>query len=137
MYIKNLYMYYKIKVSKLDNKNKPILTTYFTDALNFAEAAQKVINIEGIDCEVEDISLMKNYKPAVNEVYSNFNKLYLVKIAEDVPQDNGTTKTLKYVLPAFANNSDDLQKIMRDYISQGLENMRLTTISETRWIYIK
>ena len=30
----------------------------------------------------------------------------------------------------------ELQEIMKDYISQGLESMRLTTISETKWIYI-
>ena len=28
------------------------------------------------------------------------------------------------------------KKLVNDYIAQGLENMRLTTISETKWIYI-
>ena len=32
-------------------------------------------------------------------------------------------------------DKDGIQ-IMKDYISQGLENMRLTTISETKWIFI-
>jgi len=130
-------MYYRIKVSKLNENHKPELVTYFTDADNFAEAAQKVIRKCGINCEVESVVLMKNYKPAVNEIYSPINKLYLVKIAEDQQQDNGTVKTIKYVLPAFATNSDDLQQIIKEYLSQGLENMRLTTISETKWIYVE
>jgi hypothetical protein len=51
-------------------------------------------------------------------------------------QEDGTYKTIKYVLPAFADDSNQLQNIMKDYISQGFENMRLTTISETKWIYV-
>ena len=53
-----------------------------------------------------------------------------------IKQEDGTYKTIKYVLPAFADDSNQLQNIMKDYISQGFENMRLTTISETKWIYI-
>ena len=50
--------------------------------------------------------------------------------------EDGTYKTSKYVLPVFAEDSIKLQAIMKEFISQGLENMRLTTISETKWIYI-
>lgn len=133
-------MYYKIKVSKLlgiSSKGEDYsVETYLTDAQNFAEAGYKVINKIGTNAEVEDISLMKNLKPLINERYSINNKLYIVKIAEDIFENN-KIKTIKYVLPVFANNSDELQKIMNDYISQGLENMRLTTISETQWIYLE
>ena len=129
-------MYYKIKISK-QNNGKNIIETYFTDALHFADAAKKVIDIVGKDAEVEDICLMKSYKPSINEPYNENNKLYLVKIAEDILQNTGNYKTIKYVLPVFANDSNELQKIVNDYIKQGLENMRLTTISETKWIYVK
>ena len=133
-------MYYKIKVSKLlgisSRGEDYSVETYLTDAENFAEAGYKVINKIGTNAEVEDISLMKNLKPLINEKYSINNKLYIVKIAEDIFENN-KIKTIKYVLPVLANNSDELQKIMNDYISQGLENMRLTTISETQWIYLE
>ena len=79
---------------------------------------------------------MKNIKPAINEKTSEFNKLYVIKIAEDIKQEDDTYKTIKYELPVFANNSNELHDIVNDYIKQGLENMRLTTISETKWIYI-
>ena len=39
-------------------------------------------------------------------------------------------------LPCFADNAIELTDIVNDYIKQGLENMRLTTISETKWIYV-
>ena len=123
-------MYFKIKVSNktLDKngKEKNVLETYLTEAVNFADAGYKVIQIVGTEAEVEDVCMMKSFKPAV-----------IVKVAEDQLQEDGSYKTIKYVLPAFANDSNQLNSIMKDYISQGLENMRLTTISETKWIYIE
>lgn len=134
-------MYFKIKVSNkaLDKngKEKNVLETYLTEAVNFADAGYKIIQIVGTEAEVEDVCMMKSFKPAVNDKFDENNKLFIVKVAEDQLQEDGSYKTIKYVLPAFANDSNQLNSIMKDYISQGLENMRLTTISETKWIYIE
>lgn len=126
-------MYYKIKVSNIPNIKG--IVTYLVDEDNFANAAQKVIQEVGVTADVEEIKWMKNFKPAINTKYSDNNKLYMVKIAEDMNIDD-KTKTVKYELPVFANDSNELHKIVNDYITQGLENMRLTTISETKWLYI-
>ena len=126
-------MYYKIKVSNIPDMKG--IVTYLVDEDNFANAAQKVIQEVGVTADVEEIKWMKNFKPAINTKYSDNNKLYMVKIAEDMNIDD-KTKTVKYELPVFANDSNELNKIVNDYISQGLQNMRLTTISETKWIYI-
>lgn len=126
-------MYYKIKVSNIPNMKG--IVTYLVDEDNFANAAQKVIQEVGVTADVEEIKWMKNFKPAINTKYSDNNKLYMVKIAEDMNIDD-KTKTVKYELPVFANDSNELHKIVNDYITQGLENMRLTTISETKWLYI-
>lgn len=124
-------MFFRIKVR--NDKNK--IDTYLTEAEHFAEAGYKIIQLVGNDNEIEEVKLMKNFKPFINDKYSNENKLYMVKIAEDISLDNGELKTIKYELPAFANDSNDLHKIVNDYISQGLNDMRLTTISETKWIW--
>ena len=126
-------MYYKIKVSNIPDMKG--IVTYLVDEDNFANAAQKVIQEVGVTADVEEIKWMKNFKPAINTEYSDNNKLYMVKIAEDMNIDD-KTKTVKYELPVFANDSNELHKIINDYITQGLENMRLTTISETKWLYI-
>ena len=126
-------MYYKIKVSNIPDMKG--IVTYLVDEDNFANAAQKVIQEVGVTVDVEEIKWMKNFKPAINTKYSDNNKLYMVKIAEDMNIDD-KTKTVKYELPVFANDSNELHKIVNDYITQGLENMRLTTISETKWLYI-
>ena len=126
-------MYYKIKVSNIPDMKG--IVTYLVDEDNFANAAQKVIQEVGVTADVEEIKWMKNFKPAINTKYSDNNKLYMVKIAEDMNIDD-KTKTVKYELPVFANDSNELHKIVNDYITRGLENMRLTTISETKWLYI-
>lgn len=126
-------MYYKIKVSNIPDMKG--IVTYLVDEDNFANAVQKVIQEVGVTADVEEIKWMKNFKPAINTKYSDNNKLYMVKIAEDMNIDD-KTKTVKYELPVFANDSNELHKIVNDYITQGLENMRLTTISETKWLYI-
>ena len=126
-------MYYRIKISNMPDVKGII--TYLTEEENFAQAAYKVIQEIGTNADIEEIKWMKNFKPAINKKYDDTNKLYMVKIAEDMAID-GKTKTVKYELPVFANDSNELHKIVNDYIAQGLENMRLTTISETKWIYI-
>jgi len=131
-------MYFKIKLNRnvyLHGRDKRIIETYFTEAQHFAEAGMKVIKGLGTDIEVEDVCLMKNFKPAANECCED-SKIFAVKIAEDIFQDDGTFKTIKYALPVFAKTSDEVHEIMKNYISQGLENMRITTISETKWIWI-
>ena len=95
----------------------------------------KVINKLGKDIEIEDVCLMKTFKPSANEWYED-SKIFAVKVAEDVFQEDGTIKTVKYALPVFAKSSGEVHEIMKAYIAQGLENMRTTTISETKWIWI-
>ena len=126
-------MYFRIKVSNLPDVSG--ITTFLLDEDNFANAAYKVIEQIGTTADIEEIKWMKNFKPAINEKYDPNNKLYIIKIAEDMNIE-GKIKTVKYELPVFANDSNELNKIVNDYISQGLQNMRLTTISETKWIYI-
>ena len=133
-------MYFKIKASVTNilgnDKEKTVIETYLTEGINFIDAGYKIMQLLGGPDTIEDICMMKNFKPSVNDKFADTNKLFIVKIAEDILQEDGTYKTVKYVLPAFADDSNQLQNIMKDYISQGFENMRLTTISETKWIYV-
>lgn len=126
-------MYYKFKVSNMPGVKG--IVTFLTEEENFASAAYKVIQAIGNNADIEEIKWMKNFKPAINEKYDKNNKLYIVKIAEDINIED-SIKTIKYELPVFANNSNELHNIVNNYIAQGLDNMRLTTISETKWIYV-
>ena len=130
-------MWYKIKASTdiqtPSGKEKHIIRYFLSDCANFAEAGYAVMKHYNGQCEIEDVMLMKTLKPAGNIKYAETNKVFIVKLAEDFVQDDGTVKTIKYPVPFYANNNTELQKILALYLQQGLDNMRITTVSETQW----
>ena len=134
-------MWYKVKVNRTivtsKGKEKSLIEYYLNDNTNFAEAGYEVLKYlqEQLhtDGEIEDECLMKNLKPSGNTEYQPDCRVYIVKFAQDVTQDDGTVKTLKYPVPFYAKSNNALQQILDLYIKQGLEDMRVTTISETKW----
>ena len=130
-------MWYRVKVSRnivtTKGKEKPVTEYYLSDKENFAEAGYAVLQYLNGDGEIEDVCLMKNLKPSGNTEYQPTCKVFIVKFAEEVEQEDGTIKTLKYPVPFYANNNTELQKILELYLKQGLDNMRITTVSETQW----
>lgn len=129
-------MWFKVNISReilVKDKPKTVLETYLCDTDNFAEAGYKVMQYWRGECEVEDVMLMKTLKPLGNEKYAESNKVYIVKIAEDFVQDDGSIRTMKYSVPFYADSQSELQEYVRFYMSQGLQDMRITTISETKW----
>lgn len=132
-------MWFKVKVGRdtiIKNKVKHVIETYLSDVENFAEAGYKVLQYLNGEGEVEDVSLMKTLKPAGNVEYAPTNKVFIVKFAEDIEQEDGSIKTMKYPVPFYANNNEELQVILKLYIEQGLQNMRITTVSETTWTIV-
>lgn len=132
-------MYYRVKCTSEEvqesGKTLKFLDYYLIDTDNFITAGTKVMELYN-NCEIEDVCLMKTYKPSVNE-YKDGNKIFIVKIAQDFEDENGKTKVIKYPMPVFANNNDEVQIIMKNFIAQGFDDMRLVTVSETQWKYIK
>ena len=130
-------MWYKVKTTRNiktpKGKDKNITEYFLTDQENFAEAGYKVMQFLNGDCEIEDVCLMKSFKPAGNIAYQPTCKVFIVKFAEEFQMDDGTMKTVKYPVPFYANNNAELQVILDLYMKQGLDNMRITTISETQW----
>lgn len=133
-------MWYRVKVSRKiqtpKGKDKNIVEYYLSDQTNFAEAGYKVMEYTGGEGEIEDVCLMKNLKPAGNEKYADTCKVFIVKFAEEIEADDGTIKIVKYPVPFYANNNSELQYILDLYIKQGLDNMRITTVSETQWTIV-
>ena len=91
-----------------------------TDASNFGYAGINVINKIGKNIEIDDVLLMKTYKPSINK-YTDGDKIYVVKIAEDMIDDNGNQKTIKYPMPVFAKNDTELYIKVKEYLKQYLK----------------
>lgn len=128
-------MWYKVKatVESQDGMHKNETYYFLCDRDNFAEAGYEVMKHLNGECEIEDVCLMKTMKPLANPQYSERNKVFIVKIAQDFITDDGKTKTMKYPIPFYASDNSQLQKIIDEYLKQGLEGMRPTSISETKW----
>ena len=130
-------MWYRVKVNRnivtSKGKEKSIVEYYLSDQSTFAEAGYAVLQHLDGDGEIEDVCLMKTLKPAGNTEYQPTCKVFIVKFAEEVEQEDGSIKTIKYPVPFYANNNTELQKILDLYLKQGLDNMRITTVSETQW----
>jgi len=132
-------MWFKTKIGHdivVKNKMKHVIDVFLSDTDNFADAGYRAMKEVAGEGEVEDVCLMKTLKPAGNIKYAETNKVFIVKFAEDIEMEDGTTKTMKYPVPFYANNNDELQTILKLYIEQGLQNMRVTTVSETQWTII-
>lgn len=129
-------MWFKVTITRnieIGGKVKTSQEIYLSDTDNFAEAGYNVMQYFNGECEVESVQLLKTLKPLANDKTSENNKLYIVKIAEDFKHDDGTITTLKYPVPFYANNNEELQRNIADYMEQGFDSMRVTTISETKW----
>lgn len=136
-------MWYRIKTSRnyvtSKGKDKTIIEYWLSDCDNFAEAGYNVMkhmhDVLNTDAEVEDVFLMKTLKPiGNNENYDKSTaKIFIVKFAEDFESDDGVIKTTKYPVPFYAHDTQELYSIIDEYKKQGLDNMRVTTISETKW----
>lgn len=129
-------MWFKVTINReetVKDKTKTIQEVYLSDVDNFAEAGYNVMQYWNGECEVESVQLLKTLKPLANEKYADTNKLFIVKIAEDFVQDDGSVKTMKYPVPFYADDSTSLQPIVKSFMDQGLQDMRITTISETKW----
>lgn len=132
-------MWYKVKYTiDEDHNGKPKHKTYYylVDKTNFAEAGFEVMKYNNNEGEVEDVMLLKAYRPIGNNKYSDENKVFVVKIVEDFTMADGSSKELKYIVPFFANSNEELQNIVKDYMAQGLEDMRITNIMETKFIVL-
>lgn len=134
-------MWYKVKTTKQivapSGKEKTKTEYWLTDKDNFAEAGYAVAKqLDGI-YDIEDVCAMKNLKPLGNTKYNENNKVFIVKIAVDMTNEDGLTKTQKYPIPFYANNNAELQKIIELYMKQGLEDMRISSVTETQFIIVE
>ena len=76
-----------------------------------------------IENEEEKQKLEEETKNFCDE--NEFIKSYLTSAKDNI----NVNESLEFFL-------DHIIQRLNDYLKQGLENMRLTTISETKWIYI-
>ena len=131
-------MFYEIaiKVNRMqeNGKEKEVVERYITDCELFAEAeakAMKVYSDYSIDGDVIAIKRSNVYE-IVNEPSINIEKLFKAKIVSIFVDDNGKEKEQPYYVLVWASDMDDANKKMNEYMKQGMQDLLLREIKETK-----
>lgn len=129
-------MFYEIKL-KVDKENdkgekKEVIEHFITDVELFAEAEVKGLEQYNGDCDVFSIVRSKVIE-IVNEKEDGkpFYKATIISLSLD---ENGNEKENKYYNLVCAADITEANKLMQDYMRQGLEDMRLDAIQKTKII---
>lgn len=132
-------MYYEIivkrSVSKEDGSFKDVTERHMVNNVDlFAEAEAKAIE-EYSGCIECDVTYIKRspVREFVNQPIDEDEKIFIATVVDSYTDDNGNEKELKYYVGLFACDMRQAQAIMEDYMKQGLSEMRIQQIKETKF----
>lgn len=115
-------------------KEKQVIERYvIQNCETFSEAeerAAKTYAYDNTDGEVIAIKRSNLYE-IVNE-NANKEKYFRAKLGSVFVDDNGKEKMTYYHVLLSADNMDEAQKIMREYMNQGMNDFILIKIEETK-----
>lgn len=123
----------KLRVEQENSKGelKQVTEHYIVDGCEFfAEAEVKAMEEYNNDCEVFSI-IQSRIREIVNtkEVSKPFFK---ATITETFTNDDGSEKENKYPVLVCASDIKEANKLMEEYLKQGLSDMRLDGIVKTK-----
>lgn len=122
----------KLKVKQLaDNgEEKEVVERYITDVTFFAEAEAKGMEQYNGECDVFAITQSKIIE-IVNKKEDD-KPFFKATIIKEYTDDSGNEKEMKYPVLVCAKDITEANKLMQDYMRQGLEDMRLDAIQKTK-----
>lgn len=135
-------LYEVIAISKRPNE-KGLIKEYkeqflVDDCETCAEAELKVLQLFNGEANCICIKESKIREVAYEMVDANEQKYYKVIIKQDFIDDNGKVKELKYPVLIAADSTLYATERAKEYIKQGLDDMYLGDVTETKIIeYIK
>ena len=127
-------MIYQFKI-KFNKEDKGELTTaieqYLTDKELFSEVEASALEMGLNDPDVTAIKRTM-YREMANQRSNEDDKIYDIRIVSSYVDDKGKEKLIPYHVALFATNVDDANTKANEYMKQGLEDMSLDTIKETK-----
>lgn len=124
------------KVTRINERGeeKQVIERYVIDnCLTFKEAeerAAKTYAEYSLDGDVVAIKRSNLYE-IVNE-NANKEKYFRAKLGSVFVDDNGKEKMTYYHVLLSADNMDEAQKIMKEYMNQGMQDFVLLEVKETK-----
>lgn len=129
-----------IRTTIIDNKgnNKSITSRYIVENANlFSEVESKLYEefSNETDFEVTGIKISK-LKEIVNKPPQGEYKIYFATICDHFITEEGDDKELKYVVALHACDINEAHQTVKHYMQQGLEDMELVAIKETKYLEV-
>lgn len=122
----------KLRVEQENSKGelKQVTEHYIVDGCEFfAEAEVKAMEEYNNDCEVFSI-IQSRIREIVNDK-EELKPFFKATITETFVNDDGSEKENKYPVLVCASDIKEANKLMEEYLKQGLSDMRLDGIVKT------
>lgn len=123
----------KLRVEQENSKGelKQVTEHYIVDGCEFfAEAEVKAMEEYNNDCEVFSI-IQSRIREIVNTKEES-KPFFKATITETFTNDDGSEKENKYPVLVCASDINEANKLMEEYLKQGLTDMRLDGIVKTK-----
>lgn len=133
-------MFYEAKVS-YEKENKTVKEQFILENYElFGEVESKLYEEFGNFPNFSVVSIKTNNKirEIINEKPTDDDecKIFYATICDFFTDDNGKVKELPYIVVAFAHDMTEAKAAVDQYMRQGLEDMELKAIKETKFVDI-
>ena len=133
-------MFYEAKVS-YEKENKKVKEQFILENYElFGEVESKLYEEFGNFPNFSVVSIKTNNKirEIINEKPTDDDecKIFYATICDFFTDDNGKTKELPYIVVAFAHDMTEAKAAVDQYMRQGLEDMELKAIKETKYLEV-
>jgi hypothetical protein len=133
-------MTFETKIS-YENEGKVVKEQYIIEnAELFGEVESKLYEEFGNFPNFSVLSIKTNNKirEVINEKPFDDDecKIFYATICDFFTDDNGKTKEIPYVVVAFAHDMNEAKAAVDQYMRQGLEDMEIKAIKETKYLEV-
>lgn len=112
--------------------DKEIKENYLVESKVFcAEAEATMLEYWNSECEVTSIRQSKIME-FVNKRANDEQEIYLSEVESIFVDDEGEEKSTKYVVGLFATSVEEATNMMKEYMRQGIQDMRLVSVKRTK-----
>lgn len=125
-----------LKRTIVDNKgcDKEVKENYLVENKVFcAEAEATMLEYWNAECKVTSVRQSKIVE-FVNNREDDEQQIYLAEVESIFVGDDGEEKATRYVVGLFSTSVEDATAKMREYMKQGIQDMKLTSVKRTKFV---
>jgi hypothetical protein len=112
--------------------DKEIKENYLVENKVFcAEAEAKMFEYWNAECEVTSVRQSKIMEFASQRA-NDEQEIYLAEVESIFVDEDGEEKATKYVVGLFSISVEEATNMMKEYMRQGIQDMRLVSVKRTK-----